>query len=58
MVKITYFMGRLQHYDPASTGSKEATMCYFDEHKADRGTVLGGWIMVLVVNLGLVIATL
>lgn len=33
-------------------------MNYIEEHTADGGAVKGGWIMVLIVNLGLIVVTL
>ena len=33
-------------------------MGYYDEHTANANTIKGGWIMVVLVNLGLVILTL
>lgn len=33
-------------------------MTYYEEHAANGNTLKGGWIMVLVVNLGFVLLTL
>ena len=37
---------------------QETGMYDFGEHKADGGAVMGGWIMAILVNFGLVLLTL
>lgn len=48
----------MRHYNLVHTRSGETIMSYLEDHRIDGNNIKGGWIMVVIANLGLVILAL